>query len=80
MDFRNRRDRGFVDFFKNSESATRANHLYSSKPAVLAGEREPGIWGITASDGPSGYRIYSEIQYFDAVDGTVAPSAAGGSL
>jgi hypothetical protein len=38
------------------------------------------MWGITASDGPNGYRIYGEIQYFDAVDGTVAPSAAGGSL
>jgi hypothetical protein len=80
VDFRNRRDRGFVDFFKNSESATRANYRYSSKPAVLGGDHGPGIWGITASDGPTGYRIYSEIQYFDAVDGTVAPSAAGGSL
>jgi hypothetical protein len=81
VDFRNRRDRGFIDFFKNSESATRANHLYSSKlPAVLAGDRGLDIWGITASDGPNGYRIYAELQYFDAVDGTVAPSAAGGSL
>jgi hypothetical protein len=81
VDFRNRRDRGFIDFFKNSESATRANQLYSSKlPAVLAGDPRPDIWGITASDGPNGYRIYAEFQYFDAVDGTVAPSAAGGSL
>jgi hypothetical protein len=81
VDFRNRRDRGFVDFFKNSESATRANQLYSSKlPAELAGDRGSDVWGITASDGPNGYRIYAELQYFDVVDGTVAPSAAGGSL
>ena len=81
IDFRNRRDRGFVDFFKNSESATRANHLYSSKlSGVLAADRGPDLWGITASDGPNGYRIYAEIQCFDVVDGTVAPSAAGGSL
>ena len=81
IDFRNRRDRGFIDFFKNSETATRANHLYSSKlPAVPGGDQGPDIWGITASDGPNGYRIYAELQYFDAMDGTVAPSAAGGSL
>jgi hypothetical protein len=81
VDFRNRRDRSFVDFFKNSGNATRANHLYSSKlPGVAGEDREPGVWGITASDGPTGYRIYSEIRNFDAVDGTVAPSAAAGSL
>jgi hypothetical protein len=81
VDFRNRRDRGFVDFFKNSERATRANELYSSKwPARPDGNREPDMWGITASDGPTGYRIYGEIRYFDAADGTVAPSASGGSL
>src|SRR5260370_26535685 len=81
VDFRNRRDRGFVDFFKNSGSATRANHLYSSTlPGVPGEDRAPGMWGITASDGPDGYRVYSEIRNFDAVDGTVAPSAAGGSL
>ena len=31
------------------------------------------IWGITASDGPKGYRIYGEIKAFEPVDGTVAP-------
>jgi hypothetical protein len=40
----------------------------------------PDIWGITASDGPKGYRIYGEIKAFEPVDGTVAPAAAGGSL
>ena len=40
----------------------------------------PDIWGITASDGPKGYRIYGEIKAFEPVDGTIAPGAAGGSL
>lgn len=40
----------------------------------------PDIWGITASDSPKGYKIYGEIKQFEAVDGTVAPCAAGGSL
>ncbi len=81
VDFRNRRDRGFVDFFLNSVYASRANHAYClSLNDVLPNTFGPQIWGITASDGPKGYRIYGEIKAFDPVDGTVAPSAAGGSL
>ena len=79
IDFRNRRDRGFVDFFLNSVNATRANQQYSFNwicPTTFGKD----IWGITASDGPKGYRIYGEIKAFDPVDGTVAPAAAGGSL
>ena len=79
IDFRNRRDRGFLDFFLNSINATRANREYSLNLG-LPGTFGPDIWGITASDGPKGYRIYGEIKAFDPVDGTVAPAAAAGSL
>jgi hypothetical protein len=79
IDFRNRRDRGFVDFFLNSVNATRANEQYSLN-LDLPNTFGKNIWGITASDGPKGYRIYGEIKAFDPVDGTVAPAAAGGSL
>jgi hypothetical protein len=79
IDFRNRRDRGFLDFFLNSVNATRANRQYSLNfglPSTFG----PDIWGITASDGPKGYRIYGEIKTFDPADGTVAPAAPAGSL
>lgn len=79
IDFRNRRDRGFLDFFLNSINATRANQQYSFS-LNLPNTFGKDIWGITASDGPKGYRIYGEIKDFDPVDGTVAPAAAGGSL
>jgi hypothetical protein len=79
IDFRNRRDRGFLDFFLNSVNATRANQQYS-RNLDLPNTFGNDIWGITASDGPKGYRIYGEIKAFDPVDGTVAPAAAGGSL
>jgi|HubBroStandDraft_3_1064219.scaffolds.fasta_scaffold60590_1 hypothetical protein len=81
VDFRNRRDRGFIDFYQNSVTATRANHLYCTNLASLFplsfGQE---IWGITASDSPKGYKVYGEIKQFEAVDGTIAPCAAGGSL
>jgi hypothetical protein len=81
VDFRNRRDRGLVDFFQNSIAATRANRLYCQNlQSVYPQSFFDDLWGITASDGPKGYRIYSEIQNFQPVDGTVAPCAAGGSL
>jgi hypothetical protein len=79
IDFRNRRDRGFVDFFMNSVNATRSNQQYCFN-LDLPNTFGNNIWGITASDGPKGYRIYGEIKAFDPVDGTVAPAAAGGSL
>ncbi|MBV9769580.1 MAG: hypothetical protein JOZ32_08420 [Bryobacterales bacterium] len=79
IDFRNRRDRGFIDFFRNSVNATRANRQYSLS-LDLPSTFGPEIWGITASDGPKGYRIYGEIKAFDPEDGTVAPAAAAGSL
>lgn len=81
VDFRNRRDRGFIDFYQNSVNATRADDLYcmnlkSTFPLSFG----PDIWGITASDSTKGYKIYGEIKQFEPVDGTVAPCAAGGSL
>lgn len=81
VDFRNRRDRSFVDFFQNSVSATRANRLYclnlqNAFPLSFG----PDTWGITASDSPKGYKVYGEIKQFEPIDGTVAPCAAGGSL
>jgi hypothetical protein len=81
VDFRNRRDRGLVDFHQNSIAATHANQLYCQNLQTLYPlSFFENIWGITASDGPKGYKIYSEIQNFQPVDGTVAPCAAGGSL
>ena len=81
VDFRDRRDRGFVDFFLNSVNATRANRTYClNLKDRLPDTFGPQIWGITASDGPKGYRIYGEIKAFEPVDGTVAPAAAAGSL
>ena len=81
VDFRNRRDRGLIDFHQNSIAATRANQLYCQNlRTVYPLSFFDDIWGITASDGPKGYKVYSEIQNFQPVDGTVSPCAAGGSL
>lgn len=81
VDFRGRRDRGFIDFFENSVSATRANQLFCQRlrdtfPLSFG----PQSWGVTASDSMKGYKIYGEIAEFEPIDGTVAPCAPAGSL
>ena len=81
IDFRNRRDRGFLEFFQNSISATQSNRLFCNNVAKnFPLSFDDKVWGITASDGVKGYRTYSEIAHFTPVDGTVAPCAPGGSL
>jgi hypothetical protein len=83
VDFRNRReDRGNrIDFFLNSVDATRAHRLFCmddlAKDFPAYG---PNIWGISASDSIKGYVAWGGPPRDPAIDGTVVPYAAAGSL
>ncbi|MCA1634614.1 MAG: hypothetical protein LC802_13210 [Acidobacteria bacterium] len=82
VDFRGRRESlyPFTDYFANSADATRAHRDFCIS---LAGEF-PGytvdVWGITASDSEKGYVAWGGPPRDPAIDGTVVPCAAGGSL
>lgn len=82
IDFRGRREHGGsgVDWFANSVTATRAHKAFCLS---LAGEF-PGYtdttWGITASDSRKGYVAWGGPPRHQAIDGSVVPAAAGGSL
>lgn len=69
-----------VNYFANSVAATRAQQAFS----VRLAHRFPGyssdIWGITASDSSKGYVAWGGSPQDPRIDGTVVPSAAGGSL
>src|SRR6185503_9322756 len=82
IDYRNRREQSppRVDYFINSVKATRAHRAF-----CLSLSREfPGysanVWGITASDSAKGYVAWGGPPRDPAIDGTVVPCAAGGSL
>jgi hypothetical protein len=82
IDYRNRREtRGDrINYFENSINATLAHrafciHLSHDFPAF-----GPNIWGITASDSAKGYLAWGGPPRDPTIDGTVVPSAAGGSL
>ena len=82
VDFRNRRevkgDR--IDYFENSISATLAHRAFCVNLSGEFREFGPNMWGITASDSAKGYLAWGGPPRDPAIDGTIVPSAAGGSL
>jgi hypothetical protein len=81
-----------IDYFENSRRATYANRAYCiSNPGGRIGFDE-NVWGLTACDGPGndknanpnisfmGYSARGVAQWYVQDDGTIAPTAAGGSI
>jgi len=83
IDFRNLQDgymgsRG-IDYFENSRRATLAQRAYCiANPGGWKGYGE-NLWGLTACDGPNGYKARGAPPP-ENDDGTIAPTAAAGSL
>jgi hypothetical protein len=79
FDFRGRRDK-FTDYFQNSVIATDAHRLFCLELGKQFPDYSDDLWGITASDSDHGYVIWGGPPAMGPIDGTVVPSAAGGSL
>jgi hypothetical protein len=72
------RNRG-ITYFENSRRATLANREYCiENPGGFSGYGE-NVWGITASDIQGGYLARGAPPAFND-DGTIAPTAVGGSI
>jgi len=68
-----------IDYFENSRRATLAARAYCiANPRRWTGYDE-NVWGITACDGPNGYAARGAPPAQND-DGTIAPTAAGGSM
>ncbi|HNS73446.1 MAG TPA: glucoamylase family protein, partial [bacterium] len=68
-----------IDYFENSRRATLAQQAYCiANPKGWKGYGE-FVWGITPSDGPNGYAARGAPPA-ENDDGTIAPTAVGGSL
>ena len=83
IDFRGRRENrgGRIDYFSNSVAATRAHRIFCLRLARdFPKSYSADIWGITASDSVKGYVAWGGPPRDPAIDGTVVPTAAGGSL
>ena len=82
VDYRNRREvKGHhIDYFRNSITATLAHRAFCMNLSSKFPGYSKDIWGITASDGPNGYMVWGGPPPDPQIDGTVVPSATGGSL
>jgi hypothetical protein len=82
IDYRNLREvRGDrIDYFENSVQATLAHRQFCLSLVHDFPAFGPNVWGITASDSAKGYLAWGGPPRDPAIDGTIVPSAAGGSL
>ena len=79
FDFRGRRDK-YADYFQNSVTATEVHRRFCVELARQFPSYSDDLWGITASDSQQGYIVWGGPPAMGPIDGTVVPSAAGGSL
>ncbi len=79
FDFRGKRDK-YADYFHNSAIATDAHRRFCLELAKQFPDYSEDLWGITASDSQNGYVVWGGPPQMGPIDGTVVPSAPGGSL
>jgi hypothetical protein len=79
FDFRGKHD-FYADYFTNSGVATDVHRLFCLDLAKQFPDYSEDLWGITASDSQHGYQAWGGPPATGPIDGTVVPSAAGGSL
>src|SRR5215469_13621384 len=79
FDFRGKRDK-FSDYFLNSVTATEVHRRFCLELGKQFPDYSEDLWGITASDSQHGYVAWGGPPAMGPIDGTVVPSATGGSL
>jgi hypothetical protein len=79
FDFRNQRDQ-YADYFQNSVIATEVHRRFCLELRNQFSDYSDDLWGITASDSEKGYVVWGGPPALGPIDGTIVPSATGGSL
>jgi hypothetical protein len=79
FDLRGKRDK-FADYFENSKIATEVHRRFCVELNKQFPDYSEDLWGITASDSEHGYVVWGGPPEMGPIDGTVVPSAPGGSL
>jgi hypothetical protein len=79
FDFRGKRDK-YADYFQNSVTATEVHRRFCIELGKQFPDYSDDLWGINASDSQHGYVAWGGPPATGPIDGSVVPSAAGGSL
>jgi hypothetical protein len=82
VDFRGRREQEppHNDWWQNSVTATRVHKAFCLRLSREFPGYTENVWGITASDSRKGYVAWGGPPRHQAIDGSVVPCAAAGSL
>lgn len=79
VNFESKRDSLGFDYWVASKRATMANRQYCITNPNHFAAYGPLFWGLTAADGPDGYRAYGAPRWGDD-EGTVAPTCVAASI
>ena len=79
FDFRNKKD-AYANYFDNSITATKAHKLFCLSLKSRFSDYSDDLWGISASDYVNGYTAWGGPPPQGPIDGSIVPSATGGSL
>jgi hypothetical protein len=79
FDFRGKRDQ-YADYFQNSVIATDVHRRFCLDLQKQFPDYSDDLWGITASDSAKGYTAWGGPPATGAIDGSVVPCAAAGSI
>lgn len=77
LDLKDKEDR-YSNYWNNTALACERNREFSIRYSEMFATYQNGVWGLSASDGPNGYRAYGAAGVNH--DGTVAPYAAAACL
>ena len=79
LDLRDKQD-GVMNYFNHSVTACEVNRIFAIDQSAVYKTYGPHAWGITASDGPKGYKAYGAPPGWAVHDGTLAPTGCGGCM
>ena len=80
VDFRGRQDRGRYDYWSAAVNAVKADRQFCIDHSNQFHTYGPDVWGLSACDGPDGYRAYGAPPGSAFCDGTAAPLAVVASI
>lgn len=80
FDLRGLTDSFGLNYYVNSQTATLAQRQMCINLAGQFPDYGPNLWGITASDSQNGYTVWGGPPPTPNINGTVVPTAPGGSL
>ncbi len=80
FDLRGKTDSFGLNYFDNAQKAALAQRQMGINMAGTYPQWGANNWGWTAADGPTGYTVWGGPPATSNIDGTIVPTAPGGSL